>query len=604
MVSNAGDPIRLIAMSRRIDIELTSERPDGTWTWRAAGAQKPKGVLEGSILPDGAKHGDVLKVEADFEIEGISILSVVGGGRNRKEPTLLELIPQERSFEPVTQTLAKRDRNDRPRRDRDDRPRRDGESRGPRPEGARGPRPDGDRRGPRPGGPEGERRGPRPDRPSRPRFEPVPELPQRPRAKRLKPGKAHRSAVLADLPDEQRLIAEKALSGGIPAVRQAVNEQNASLRAEGKPEIPAAGLLKMAEELLPRLRVAEWLDRADAAKADLDDLDLRDLRSVVAAGDDPTVARDETTRALATELKAALATKQEKASQEWLEDIQLALGVGRVIRALKLSAEPPKAGMRFPADTSAQLAAAATASLTTDATADRWSAVLEAVAFSPVRAGVVPAAPPTQVTDELTATVTRLAGLVPQIAALFGITPTPGAPTPKPLRPTRKPEKKAGGPGPRPDAPAGGGRPGPKPPKPPTPAAAVTDAAAEAPPAETPAAETPAAEAPAADAAAADAPAVDTPTTDAAAAERTPEVAAAEPAAEPEPTPEAPAEPAAEVEAAAPEAAAPEPAAPEAAAPEAPAPAVAVEDAPAPEPEPEAAPAADTVAETAEAPEA
>ena len=228
--------------------------------------------------------------------------------------------------------------------------------------------------------------------------------------------------MLTELPEAQRAIADKALQGGIPAVRQAVNEQNATLRAEGKEEIPAAGLLKMAEELLPRLRVAEWLDRADAAKADLEDLDLRDLRSVVAAADDPMVTRDETARELANELKAALVTKQEKASQEWLEDIGLALGVGRVIRALKLSSEPPKAGMRFPADLAQQLAAAATAALTIEATADRWSAVLEAVAFSPIRTHVTPAAPPTTGSDELTATVTRLAPLIPQIAAVFGIT--------------------------------------------------------------------------------------------------------------------------------------------------------------------------------------
>ncbi|MGE0511579.1 MAG: hypothetical protein AB7Q42_21905, partial [Acidimicrobiia bacterium] len=456
-------------MSRRIEIELTSARPDGTWTWRAAGAREPKGVVEATVLPDSPKVGDVLKVEAEFELEGISILSVVSGGRTRKEPALIELLPADRPFEPVMQTLAKRergdrgDRGDRPRRDRPDRPRRDDDR--------RGPRSDSDRRGPRPdGAPSGadRPRRDRPDRPQRPRFEAPPELPQRPRPKRLKPGKAHRSAVLTELPEAQRAIAEKALQGGLPAVRQAVNEQNATLRAEGKEEVPAAGLLKMAEELLPRLRVAEWLDRADAAKADLDELDLRDLRSVVAAADDPMVTRDEAARELANELKAALVTKQEKASQEWLEDIGLALGVGRVIRALKLSSEPPKAGMRFPADLAQQLADAATASLTTDATADRWSAVLEAVAFSPVRTHVTPAAPPTTSSDELTVTVTRLAPLVPQIAAVFGITPAPGAPMPKPQRAPRKPERKpgsgagagggaagAGGGGQRPPRPAG-----------------------------------------------------------------------------------------------------------------------------------------------------
>ena len=52
-------------MSRRIEIELTSVRPDGTWTWRAAGAQKPKGVLDGALLPAGAAVGQVLKAEAD-----------------------------------------------------------------------------------------------------------------------------------------------------------------------------------------------------------------------------------------------------------------------------------------------------------------------------------------------------------------------------------------------------------------------------------------------------------------------------------------------------------------------------------------------------------
>ncbi|HEX4865511.1 MAG TPA: hypothetical protein VFV02_15690, partial [Acidimicrobiales bacterium] len=63
-------------MARRIDIELTSTRPDGTWTWRAAGAKEPKGVLEGALLYEGAKAGDVARAEAEFEIEGITIISV------------------------------------------------------------------------------------------------------------------------------------------------------------------------------------------------------------------------------------------------------------------------------------------------------------------------------------------------------------------------------------------------------------------------------------------------------------------------------------------------------------------------------------------------
>ena len=456
-------------MPRRIEIELTSARPDGTWTWRAAGAREPRGVLDGSLLPAGTMIGTVLKADAEVELEGITILSVATGREKASKSGLLDLIPSETPFEAVTQQLAKRDRNDRgdrgdrgdrrdrpPRRDGADgdrRPRRDSD-RPPRREGepARaGERPRGDRPGSdRPGGPRPDR-GPRPERRSRPSFTAPPELPQRPKPKRLKPGRAHRSAVLADLPEEQRPVAERALQGGVPAVRQAVSEQNARLKAEGKPEVPAGGLVAMAEQLLPRLRVAEWLDRADAAKADIDELDLRDLRSVVAAGEDPMVARDESTRELASELKAALVTKQERELALWFEDIDAAIAVGRVIRALKLSSQPPKAGVRFPVELAAKLAAATIANLSADALADRWVAVLEAAAFSPVRAQVQPTTKPTQVNDELLATVKRVGPLLPQVAALFEIEVSQGAPAPKPLRPTRPPAPKKAPP--RPPAP-------------------------------------------------------------------------------------------------------------------------------------------------------
>ena len=118
------------------------------------------------------------------------------------------------------------------------------------------------------------------------------------------------------------------------------------------------------------------------------------------------------------------------------------------------------------ADLAQQLATAATAALTPDATPDRWAAVIEAVAFSPVRTHVTPTAPPSNVNDELTAAVTRLAPLVPQIAAVFGITPAPGAPMPKPQRAPRKPERK---PERKPGSAQGGGQRPPREPAPTTP---------------------------------------------------------------------------------------------------------------------------------------
>ena len=436
-------------MSRRIEIELTSTRPDGTWTWRAAGAKAPKGVLDSAILSGSPKVGDVLRAEVEVELDGSRVLSAAPVKSKADKGGLIEILPSSQSFEPVTQQLAKADRSGRgdrgdrrdrpprrpdddrpPRGDADRRPRRDGETSGA-PSADRRPRSN-DNRSARPAGEGGSS-----DRRTRPNFTPPPELAQRPKPKRLKPGRAHRAAVLADLPEAQRPVAERALQGGIPAVRQAVQEQNARLKAEGKEEIPAIGLIQMAEQLLPKLRVAEWLDRADAAKADLAELALPDLRSVVAASEDPVVARDETTRVLAAELKQALITKQERELLLWLDDITAALGVGRVVRALKLSSLPPKAGVRFPSELATQLADAATASMSADAMPDRWVAILEAAAFAPVRALIKPSAAPTQLSDELSSTIKRLAPALPQIAALFGIEVTGGSSMPKPLRPTR-----------------------------------------------------------------------------------------------------------------------------------------------------------------------
>ncbi len=450
-------------MSRRIDIELTSSLADGTWTWRAAGARQPKGVLDGSVLSGDAKVGDVLKVDVEQELEGITVLGVVGGRTKQDRQDLLDLLPAEREFQPVIETRARRDRND--RGDRGDRPRRDGDRprrdrdnrRGERrPEGgadtADRPRRDdargGERRdrGPRDGAPREGGDRPRRDRPAggergprrNPSFTPPPEVPQRPKPKRLRPGKTHRTAVLQQLPEEQRPIAELALQG-MGAVRQRLREENERAVAEGRATMPEASVLKIAEELMPRLRVAEWRDRADAAIAQVDDLDLRDLRSVVVASADPIVTRDESTRSVAEQLKQVLATKQEQELQVWYGDIDAALAVGRVIRALRLSSQPPKAGVPFPTDIAQRLSDSANASLAPMDPPERWVAMLEAAAFSPIRTLIKPVRKPDVVNDELTATIARLAPALPHVAELFEVTVDPSASMPKPLRPTQRP---------------------------------------------------------------------------------------------------------------------------------------------------------------------
>ncbi len=96
-----------------------------------------------------------------------------------------------------------------------------------------------------------------------------------------------------------------------------------------------------------------WRDRAEAAIAAVDELDLRDLRSVVnAAGD---AGRDEEARALAAQLREALANRVEKEHAAWLADLADTLRAGRVVRALRLSSRPPKAGAPIPGDLANQL---------------------------------------------------------------------------------------------------------------------------------------------------------------------------------------------------------------------------------------------------------
>jgi hypothetical protein len=389
-------------VSRRIDIELTSVLPDGGFTWRAAGAKAPKGMIAAGVLPSSHRVGEVLKVEAEFDLDGITVLGLVQNRDKKQKSNTLEMLPSSSNFEPVTQRLAKKS------------------------EKSRSPR--------------------KPSGPKKPRFAAPPELPKRPAPKRLRPGRQHRTLILETLPAEQRPVAEKALSGGIKAVRDAVKAQNEQLKKEGKPEVPAEGLITMAQDLLPKLRVADWLDRAEAARDILEQLDLRDLRSVVVAAEDPMVVRDESTRELATTLKAALKKRQDEEQSLWLQDIEANLGVGRSVRALKLSSEPPKAGQPFPAELGTKLLNAARESLTSDNSVDRWIAVLEAAAFSPIRSQVtVQSLPPTQ-SEQLIATVKRLAPVLPQVASAFGITAEPGASAPRPLRaprPVRKPRASA-----------------------------------------------------------------------------------------------------------------------------------------------------------------
>ena len=260
---------------------------------------------------------------------------------------------------------------------------------------------------------------------------------ERPKAKRLRAGKVHRTALLESLPEEQRPIAEQVVLGGLPAVRQAIEKQNAERTAAGDKPIAAGPLLELAEQLVPRVRTAEWRDRAEAAQRDLEVIDLRDLRSVVSAAD--AAAKDDETRALAQALREGLVTRADAEHQAWLAELTATVDVGRIVRALRLSSRPPKAGAPLPPELATRLAEGAGAALTDDAPAERWVAVLDALAFSPVRDKVIPTSLPKELHDDVRSTIARLATRIPKIAHIFEIAPDRNAPRPKVER--RKPKK-------------------------------------------------------------------------------------------------------------------------------------------------------------------
>ncbi|HXQ43385.1 MAG TPA: hypothetical protein VN816_02010 [Acidimicrobiales bacterium] len=460
-------------MSRRIDIELTSRREDGSWTWRAPGARQPRGSLDGGLVPDVAKVGDVLRAEAEFELEGITVtavhapraeetngggggkqrIEVVGSGRDKVDGVSISLVPGSR-----------RDRDD---GDRERRPRRASGDRGSgdrgsartgptrpaagargggggredrasgadgagRPHPAERTRPSrGPGRGPGAGRPEGggdPARRPGADRAGGERAPRDDRAPRRDRPRRAEPVATHRNAALAALSPEQIPVAEQLLRGGIPAVRQAIDEQNARARSEGRAEVSPQPLLTMAEELQPRMSLAAWKDRAVALRAAGRDAPLREMRSVVAGAS--TVTLDEEARELVGALREALDSRVTALRVAWLGRIVTALDDNRVADALRVAARPPEPTARVPADLAVRLAETAGTTMAPTVDEAAWIDLLDAVIKSPVRRTVKPAGLPPDPTPELLTAARHAAGLVPELARLLGL-PIPPPPGPR-----------------------------------------------------------------------------------------------------------------------------------------------------------------------------
>ncbi len=444
-------------MARRIDIELSARRPDGTWTWHSPGARQPRGVVGDHLLPPDAAPGLVLRVDAEFGIDGIEVVGIVATrtppAKRMDAPNRIEVFgPPRREAPPAWETglsspsqagspRAKTARGAAPRRDpaersysrpgRAERSGSDRESHISRRDGPGGSR---DGTGSRRDGPGGSRigTGSRRDGPggSRDGTGSRRERPKRPEP--LAPSTAYRNAALAELRPEQLPVAEQILRGGIPAVRAAIEEQNTRARSEGRPEVAPEPLLAMAEELLAPMNLASWKDRAVAARDGGERLALRELRSVVAGSS--AVSLDEEGRQIADALRARLNERVEALRNAWTERIQGALDAGDVRGALRASAKPPEPAARLPAALAVALAGAAGSAMAADSAPGDWMAILADVLDSPVRRSVKPAGIPTDAGEELIAEARRAAGQVPELARLLGL-PIPPPPGPRRVAP-------------------------------------------------------------------------------------------------------------------------------------------------------------------------
>ncbi len=286
----------------RIEIELTSSKEDGSWTWRALGAREPRGSLDGALLAEPAAVGDVLRVETDQFLDGMTVTAILPPRDKRSSPVLLELLDNAGEEPDVTTRLVGGKR------------RRDHEASG----GERKPRKGGrsrDARGRSERKPQGEGRDER-NRKGRGGRQGHDDAPTAPKAPRLRPSRTHRNAAVKALPDEQRLVGRILLHGGIPGLRAEIARQNEAAGSAGEPEIPAEILLTLGERLQPGLHAAEWRDRAEAAEAGLAEVDLRDLRSVVVAAE--SGARGDEARSLAERLRSGLKYNRDRFSSNAL----------------------------------------------------------------------------------------------------------------------------------------------------------------------------------------------------------------------------------------------------------------------------------------------
>ena len=371
-------------MPNRLDIEITSQSTESSYTWRSAGAKEPKGTIKASLLPSGVAIGDVLKVEADFMLDGIEITAVLPQKIKKGGPELLELLGTGTEAAGVTTSLVKKSSNRKRRKDA---------RVGPRNKQAK------DRKQSRSSKAKTERKDRKPYR--------------SPRGKRLKPSKKYRNEYIESLPELQKPIAKELSGSTIPNLRRTIEKMDLP---EGFPD----ALLDYAENLNQQLKMAEWMDKATAVENNIENIDLQDFRSVVASS--ARWAKSSDSIAIKERLELKLNERIDQDHKKWLTSIEEALQEEKTVRALNLSSRSPKAGAQLPEAITTRIIEQTNKALNAEVTAHRWTIVAEAVAFSPVRQKITPDGLPTEISEELKQSIKKHADRIPQIAKVFTLT--------------------------------------------------------------------------------------------------------------------------------------------------------------------------------------
>ena len=386
--------------------------------------------MHAELLAPDVKVGDVLRVEVEMDVDGMTIREVLPeAARKRNRPQLIEHFGSRDSEEGKVTSAA----GDAGGADDHRRKRSKGGGSGPG-RGGKGRRGEGGREGGR-GGERGSERGHSPSHRNRDsvRGEGGRGRHQPPR---LRPGKKHVSAWLGALPEEHRELGGLLVKKGVRAMREELFAEKekesdgaaaegaaaAGGGAQGGKKTDQARKVRAEQaatfdELSNAYLSARWRDRAEAAGSLGGKLELRDLRSVVA--EDHRAAPDEESQKIATELRKRLTVRVEKGHAAWLAELESAVASRRVAPALRLSSRSPKVGVPLPESLSGKLCELASSALDADESEDSWSAVLEAASTSPIRLVLRPLSLPAAPSETLLASVRKFGDRLPLVAAEF-----------------------------------------------------------------------------------------------------------------------------------------------------------------------------------------